>query len=331
MGPRTASCSLRRVGALDQEKLRELAGRDRLLILCGRYEGIDERVRLVKEWDEISLGDYILSGGEVAAMVILDGIARLQPGVLGHPGVGNARVLRRWLVGSTAVHPTPRLSWPGRPGDSSLRRSQGHREVASHRVAPSYSRTTRRLVGQEPAETSGLCWKNAGRKADSPGKAENDGPSSKRRRQLHEGITAKFRGGRYRRRAGSNQRRRQRAESRSLLASSSASRGCGIARNFTVRRIVQGEGVERVFPFHSPFVVGVNTRKRAKIRRSKLYYLRDRKGKRARMKERLDFKSTSQAGEESQGSGKGARCRTGARNQLTGHATFRSVVHAAFS
>ena len=66
-------------------------------------------------------------------------------------------------------------------------------------------------------------------------------------------------------------------------------RGSGIGRSFTVRRIVQSEGVERVFPVHSPFVVDVQVKKRAKIRRAKLYYLRQRTGKRARMKERLDF------------------------------------------
>lgn len=70
---------------LDQPKLRELASRERLLILCGRYEGIDERVRLGLEWEEISLGDFVLSGGEVAAMALLDGITRLLTGVLGHP------------------------------------------------------------------------------------------------------------------------------------------------------------------------------------------------------------------------------------------------------
>ncbi len=71
-------------------------------------------------------------------------------------------------------------------------------------------------------------------------------------------------------------------------------KGSGIARNFTVRRIVQSEGVERVFPLHSPFVVNVVTKKRAKVRRAKLYYLRKRTGKRARMKERLDFKTGKQ-------------------------------------
>lgn len=71
--------------SLNQEVLRELSAKDRLVILCGRYEGIDERVRLLREWDELSIGDYVVSGGEVAAAVLIDGVARLMPGVLGHP------------------------------------------------------------------------------------------------------------------------------------------------------------------------------------------------------------------------------------------------------
>jgi tRNA (guanine37-N1)-methyltransferase len=70
---------------LDQEKLRSLASEPALLLLCGHYEGIDERVRMVMDWDEISIGDYVVSGGEVAALVLLDGVARLLPGVVGDP------------------------------------------------------------------------------------------------------------------------------------------------------------------------------------------------------------------------------------------------------
>jgi tRNA (guanine37-N1)-methyltransferase len=55
----------------------------RILMLCGRYEGFDERIRLGWPWDEISIGDYVLSGGELAAMVVVDAIVRLLPGVLG--------------------------------------------------------------------------------------------------------------------------------------------------------------------------------------------------------------------------------------------------------
>ena len=68
---------------LNQAIVEELAARPRLLMLCGRYEGFDERVKQILRPDEISIGDYILGGGEVAALVIIDAVARLVPGVLG--------------------------------------------------------------------------------------------------------------------------------------------------------------------------------------------------------------------------------------------------------
>jgi tRNA (guanine37-N1)-methyltransferase len=67
----------------DQAKARELATRERLLLLCGRYEGFDERIRIAHQWDEISIGDYVLAGGELAALVVLEAAVRLIPGVLG--------------------------------------------------------------------------------------------------------------------------------------------------------------------------------------------------------------------------------------------------------
>ncbi|HVU87979.1 MAG TPA: tRNA (guanosine(37)-N1)-methyltransferase TrmD [Pirellulales bacterium] len=68
---------------LDQSVVEELAGKRRLLLLCGRYEGFDERVRTILRPDEISIGDFVLNGGEVAAMVVIDTVIRLVPGVLG--------------------------------------------------------------------------------------------------------------------------------------------------------------------------------------------------------------------------------------------------------
>ena len=65
-----------------QELAQELAGEEELIFLCGHYEGIDERVLEEIVTDEISLGDYVLTGGELAAMVMVDAIARLVPGVL---------------------------------------------------------------------------------------------------------------------------------------------------------------------------------------------------------------------------------------------------------
>ncbi len=66
-----------------------------------------------------------------------------------------------------------------------------------------------------------------------------------------------------------------------------ARRGAGINEKFTVRRIVAGEGVERVFPIHSPRVAHVNIKRKARVRRAKLYYLRERSGKSARLRERI--------------------------------------------
>jgi tRNA (guanine37-N1)-methyltransferase len=66
-----------------QEVARELAQHSQLLLICGRYEGVDERVREHLASDEISIGDYVLSGGELAAMVIMESVFRLVPGVLG--------------------------------------------------------------------------------------------------------------------------------------------------------------------------------------------------------------------------------------------------------
>jgi tRNA (guanine37-N1)-methyltransferase len=68
---------------LTQARVRELAGREHLVLVCGRYEGIDERVIEEAIDEELSIGDYVLSGGELAALVVIDAVARLVPGVLG--------------------------------------------------------------------------------------------------------------------------------------------------------------------------------------------------------------------------------------------------------
>ena len=69
---------------LTQPLAAELAQYERIALLCGRYEGIDERVRTQRITDVISIGDYVLSGGELAAMVIVDAVTRLLPGALGY-------------------------------------------------------------------------------------------------------------------------------------------------------------------------------------------------------------------------------------------------------
>jgi len=69
----------------DQKMAYELSSKEHLAILCGRYEGIDERIREKLVTDEISVGDYVLTGGELPALTVLDAIVRLIPGALGDP------------------------------------------------------------------------------------------------------------------------------------------------------------------------------------------------------------------------------------------------------
>ncbi len=71
---------------LDQGLAASLAQQSGLVIVCGRYEGIDDRVRTALGAREISIGEYVLSGGELPAMVLIDAVARLVPGVVGDPG-----------------------------------------------------------------------------------------------------------------------------------------------------------------------------------------------------------------------------------------------------
>ncbi len=67
----------------DQARARDLAGGQRLILLAGRYEGIDERVIDLEVDEELSIGDYVLSGGELPALVVMDAVTRLLPGALG--------------------------------------------------------------------------------------------------------------------------------------------------------------------------------------------------------------------------------------------------------
>lgn len=83
---------------LDQATCRRLADLERLVLVCGRYEGVDERFIAARVDEEISIGDYVLSGGEVPALAVLEAVARLQPGALGDPKAAENDSFSRGLL-----------------------------------------------------------------------------------------------------------------------------------------------------------------------------------------------------------------------------------------
>ena len=97
---------------LAQDDVRALASGPGVVVLCGRYEGIDQRVIEARRLREISLGDYVLSGGELAAMVVLDACVRLLPGVMGAAESGEEESFSRGLL--EYPHYTRPAEWQGR-------------------------------------------------------------------------------------------------------------------------------------------------------------------------------------------------------------------------
>ena len=123
---------------LDQRTVDELASGDGFSLLCGRYEGVDERVRSALVDDEISVGDYVLAGGEVAAMVVLEAVARLLPGVMGNAASGADDSFSSGLLG----HPqyTRPAEYRGMAVPEVLR-SGDHARVERWRRAQALART----------------------------------------------------------------------------------------------------------------------------------------------------------------------------------------------
>ena len=143
---------------LNQTIVQELAGKQRLVLLCGRYEGFDERVYDILQPDEISLGDYILNGGEVAAMAVIDAVIRLIPGVLGDEASsqsdsfsGSSDRQARWL--EFAQYTRPR-EFRGHEVPEVLL-GGNHQQIERWRSEQSYLTTRRRRADLlNPSESS---------------------------------------------------------------------------------------------------------------------------------------------------------------------------------
>jgi tRNA (guanine37-N1)-methyltransferase len=101
-----------RGAALTQSRVRALAAGDGAVLICGRFEGVDERVIEARGLEEVSIGDYVLSGGEIAAMVVLDACVRLLPGVMGKAASGVEESFEAGLL--EYPHFTRPRAWEGR-------------------------------------------------------------------------------------------------------------------------------------------------------------------------------------------------------------------------
>ncbi|MBL9122291.1 MAG: tRNA (guanosine(37)-N1)-methyltransferase TrmD [Planctomycetaceae bacterium] len=141
---------------LDQAQVEELSRCERLVLLCGRYEGFDERIHEILKPEEISIGDYVLNGGEVAAMVVIDAVVRLVPGVLGDEASHRADSFsgaERLL--DFAQYTRPR-EYRGHVVPEVLL-SGNHPEIARWRYEQSLARTRERradLLNREPPEAT---------------------------------------------------------------------------------------------------------------------------------------------------------------------------------
>ena len=115
-----------------------------LVLICGRFEGVDERVIAARGLEEVSIGDYVLSGGEIAAMALIDACVRLLPGVMGAAGLERRGKLRRRAAGISALYPAATLGGAAIP-DVLL--SGDHGKIAAWRRAEAERLTRERRPG----------------------------------------------------------------------------------------------------------------------------------------------------------------------------------------
>jgi tRNA (guanine37-N1)-methyltransferase len=134
---------------LTQALVRELSQRDGVVVVCGRFEGVDERVVVARSLREVSVGDYVLSGGEIAAMALIDACVRLIPGVMGAEASAHDESFEQRLL--EYPHYTRPREWEGRSIPDVLL-SGDHAKIAEWRRAEAERITRARrpdLLGQQ--------------------------------------------------------------------------------------------------------------------------------------------------------------------------------------
>jgi tRNA (guanine37-N1)-methyltransferase len=276
---------------LEQRRVQRLAEGKGVVVLCGRFEGVDQRVIEARGLEEVSLGDVVLSGGEPVALALLDACVRLLPGVLGAP----ASLDEESFAGGLLEYPhyTRPQVWEGHAVPEVLLSGHHARIRAWRRAQAEVATRTRRPD----------LWQRH-LAADAPGRAgERSRPAEDQERvamnviqQLEqEQITQLVErrpipefgpGDTVRVSVKVVEGTRERVQAFEGVCIARRNRGINSA--FTVRKISYGEGVERIFPLYSPQIAEIAVVRRGRVRRAKLYYLRGRTGKAARIVERRD-------------------------------------------
>ena len=264
---------------LNQKKVEQLSKEEHLIILCGHYEGIDQRVidKIVDE--EISIGDYVLTGGEIPAMVLIDSVSRYVDGVLSQDSTSEESFSQGIL--EYPQYTRPEIFDGVKVPDVLL--SGHHANISKWRrceaLKNTYYKRPELLEKVKLSDEDKKIIKNLERrsqktmdviKAIEYEQLKNAIPEikvgntvrvhvrikegNKERIQVFEGIVIKKQGG-------------------------------GLNETFTVRKISYGVGVEKTFLIHSPLVEKVEVVRVGKARRAKLYYLRERTGKASKTKE----------------------------------------------
>ncbi len=273
---------------LDQDLVKELAHASPLLLLCGRYEGVDQRVIEANALEEVSLGDFVLAGGEVAAMTLIEACTRLLPGVMGNAATVDEESFESGLL--EYPHYTRPADWNGLKVPDVLM-SGHHEKVRAWRQTEAETITATRRPDlwnryQTEQKKKGLKESNMNLLQKLEQKNLDKLKETAKVAEFSIGDTV-----RVNVKVIEGTRERVQAYEGVCIARKSA----GVNSSFTVRKISYGEGVERVFPLYSPRLESIELVRRGAVRRAKLYYLRGLRGKSARITERTDYEANTAA------------------------------------
>ena len=272
-------------------------------LLCGRYEGVDQRVADHLVDGELSVGDFVLAGGELAALVVVEAVARLLPDVLGNEDSALDESFADGPARVPPVHPAGRVPGVGGARGAALGRPRRGGGLAAH---PGARADGRAAAGPHRAPGQGVGARAPATCGPSPSTAtmfrpalsrpsRPTGRSDRRTPPMHPTETIdrdslrddipEFRPGdtvKVHVRVVEGNRERVQVFQGAVMRR----QGGGVQETFTVRKVSFGVGVERTFPVHSPTIAKIEVATLGDVRRAKLYYLRDRHGKAAKIKER---------------------------------------------